>query len=113
LLTWYPGTAEHDCSEVIFDVSLTIRLTLFSIAIILLSITLYSIIKAKAYDILEVLLITYLLIGDLLWSLADVIFYSFNTNDRIVDILFLTFGNCTFGVSITFAAIISYWARIS
>jgi hypothetical protein len=86
---------------------------MFSLAIILLCISLYNIIIVKAYRVFEVRLITYILGGDLLWTTADMVFYSFFTEDRGIDIALITFANCTFGVSITFAAIISYWARIS
>jgi hypothetical protein len=92
---------------------MVIRTVLLSLAIILLLGSLYEIIIVKAYLLVEVRLITYILFADLLWSAADIGFSFIITNDRGIDIALLTFGNCTFGVSITFAAIISYWSRIS
>jgi hypothetical protein len=92
---------------------MVIRIVLFSLAIILLLGSLYKIIIVRAYLVLEVRLITYLLVADLLWSAADMGFSFVITDDRSIEIALLTFSNCTFGVSISFAAIISYWARVS
>jgi hypothetical protein len=95
------------------DLSTVIRTLLLSLAIILLLGSLYEIIIVKAYLVQEVRLITNILVADLLWSAADLGFSFIITDDRGIDIALITFANCTFGVSITFAAIISYWAKVS
>jgi hypothetical protein len=101
------------CREVFFTTAYYLNNIFMGFAILLLFASLRSIYIRRAYRTLEILLITYIITSDLLWSVINLALFTYNTDNRTYNVLILTIGNIVLGISITFAGVISYWARIS